>query len=117
VRALAVQALQADRRRAPLRAEELDRLRIVLSFTTAGEPVADPMSVRLAREGLLVSSARGSVAFLPGEVRTVSYALWEARRMGVLGDTREATFARLDVVTLSESANVSPRTSRDIDEP
>lgn len=107
VRMIAVQALQLDRRRAPVRAGELDRLRIVIAFAGPPEPLAEPWSVALEREGLLVQSPRGTIAFLPGEVRTVAYALREARR--VLGDPRDATYARFDVVTLTET---SPTPSR-----
>ena len=104
VRALAAQALRADRRRPPVRRDELDHLRIVLAFAGSGSPVSDPMAVEPAREGLLVTSAGGSVAFLPGEARTVAYMLREARRAGVLGDVREAAFQRFQVVTVAEPA-------------
>ncbi len=109
VRDLAVQVLHSDRRRLPVRREELDGLRVVVSLAGPGTPVADPMSVALAREGLLVRSPLGSVAFLPGEARTVTYALREARRIGVLADARDATFERFDVIAISEP---SPRRER-----
>jgi hypothetical protein len=60
------------------------------------------MTVQPALEGLLVSGPHGSVAFLPGEARTVSWALREARRIGVIADSHEATFQRFDVVTVEE---------------
>ena len=104
VRELAVKALNADRRRQPVRREELVRLRVVVSLAGPGTPVADPMSVPLAREGLLVRSALGSVAFLPGEVRTVAYALREARRIGVLVNSGDAWFERFSVIAISEPA-------------
>jgi hypothetical protein len=104
VRAIAVQALAADRRRSPVRRDELDGLRIVISFAASPIPIADPMTIAPARDGLLVTGDQGSVAFLPGEARTVSWALREARRSGVLGDSRAATYARFEVVTLSETA-------------
>ncbi len=102
VRALAVLALQADRRRPPVRREELDGLRIVLSFAGPGTPLADPMAIAPGREGLLVRGSTGSVAFLPGEARTVAYALREARRIGVIADARDAAFERFDVATVAE---------------
>ena len=103
VRALAAQALRADRRRPPIRRDELDHLRIVLAFAGSGSPVSDPMAVEPAREGLLVTSARGSVAFLPGEARTVAWALRESRRIGVLdGAVSSASYRRFPVVVLSE---------------
>jgi AMMECR1 domain-containing protein len=103
VRALAVEALRADPRRPPVRRHELEELRIVLSFVDEGEVLANPMSVDPGREGLLVSSPRGAVAFLPGEARTVRWALGEARRAGVLrAGHDDASYRRLRVVTLSE---------------
>lgn len=106
VRTLAAQALYSDRRHPPVRREELEELRIVLSFCGPATPIGDPMRVDPAREGLLVSTERGSVAFLPGEARTVSWALGEARRAGILRrDARGARFDRFSVVVLDE---VSP---------
>ena len=102
VRELAVQVLHSDRRRLPVRREELEGLRVVVSLAGPGTPVADPMSVPLAREGLLVQSPLGSVAFLPGEARTVAYALREARRIGVLADAHDASFERFKVIAISE---------------
>jgi AMMECR1 len=103
VRALASESLTADRRRPPVRADELDSLRIVIAFGGAPQPIADPMLVNPARDGLLVSSARGTIAFIPGEARTVAWALREARRVGVLeGPTSNASYARFDAVVLSE---------------
>lgn len=116
VRALAVEALHADRRRPPVRREELDDLRIILSFTDEGETITNPMLVDPGREGLLVSSPRGAVAFLPGEARTVRWALREARRIGVLKDgTADASFSRFHVVTLAEPAR-APEDEEDSDE-
>lgn len=102
VRALAGAALASDPRHPPLRQAELATLRVVLAFAGAGEPVADPMSVDPGREGLLVGGARGHIAFLPGEARTVAWALREARRAGVLDASEPAEFTRFPVVTITE---------------
>jgi AMMECR1 domain-containing protein len=103
VRALAVQSLQADRRHPPVRREELPGLRIVISFTGPPEPLIDPMQVNPGRDGLLVSSSGGSVAFLPGEARTVAWALHEARRIGVIqGSAENARYYRFPVIVLAE---------------
>jgi AMMECR1 domain-containing protein len=107
VRALAEAALAADPRHPPLRRDELATLRIVLAFAGAGAPVADPMSVDPGREGLLVGGARGHLAFLPGEARTVAWALREARRAGVLDATQPAEFTRFPVVTITEPESPS----------
>jgi AMMECR1 domain-containing protein len=105
VRALAVRSLHADRRHPPIRREELAHLRVIITFAGSPEMIADPMEVALGREGLLVSSGTASVAFLPGEARTVRWALQEARRIGVLqGPTGSATYARFPVVVLTEAA-------------
>lgn len=105
LRQLAVRALTSDRRRAPVRAEELANLRVSIAF--AGEPtlVADPMTARPALEGLRVDGPGGSVAFLPGEARTVAWALREARRIGVLtGTASDARYSRFPVVVMREPA-------------
>lgn len=100
---LAVQVLSSDVRRPPVRPEELSRLRVVISFAGEGEAIASPYDARPGAEGLLVSSPRGSVAFLPGEARTVAWALTEARRIGVIqGAAADVTYRRFPVVALSE---------------
>lgn len=103
VRVLAVQSLQADRRHPPVRREELPGLSIVISFTGPPEAVTDPMQVNPGRDGLLVSSGGGSVVFLPGEARTVAWALHEARRIGVIqGSAENARYYRFPVIVLAE---------------
>ena len=104
VGSLAVQAVHADRRHPPVRRDELQQSRIVIAFAGPGEAIADPMAVQPAREGLLVITPRGTAAFLPGEARTVSWALRQARRIGVLGAAEDATYLRFQVVTLAEPA-------------
>ncbi len=101
---LAARALTADRRRAPVRGDELDSLRIVLAFAGDDTPVADPYAVHPLREGLKLETARGGIAFLPGEARTIAWALAEARRAGVLvGPVSEARCSRFPVVVIQES--------------
>jgi AMMECR1 domain-containing protein len=104
VRALAVEALRADRRRPPVRREELPDLAIVIAFTSAGEPVTSPWLVDPGREGLGIATERGSIAFLPGEARTVQWALDQARRAGVMASGLEPAYRRLEVVTVAERA-------------
>jgi len=105
LRLLGGQVATNDRRRPPVRAEELDTLRLVLAFAGDPTPVADPMSVDPMREGLKIETDRGAVAFLPGEARTISWALREARRIGVLaGPVSEARCSRFEVVTLQGPA-------------
>jgi len=103
LRGLATRALSSDPRHAPVRHEELGRLRIVIAFAGPSEPVSDPMHVNPSRDGLLITTSRGSVAFLPGEARTISWALREARRIGVLqGSRSDAAYQRFPVVALRE---------------
>jgi len=102
--ALARAALGADPRHPPVRRDELDSLRVVITFAGAGRAIADPYAVDPGREALLVSTPRGSVAFLPGEARTVSWALREARRLGLLvPGSRDASYRGFPVVTLAET--------------
>jgi hypothetical protein len=102
---LAVRALTEDRRRAPVRAGELDSLRVVIAFAGDAAPVGDPYAVQPLREGLKLETSRGAIAFLPGEARTVAWALGEARRAGVLaGPVSEARCSRFPVVVIREPA-------------
>ncbi len=110
VRALATRLLTDDRRRAPIDSDELERLRLVIAFAGVAEPIAEPDRVDPMREGLRIETERGAIAFLPGEARTIAWALREARRVGVLtGATSDARFSRFDVVTLSGPARVPSR--------
>jgi len=105
VRQLAARVADADLRRPPVRAGELDSLRLVIAFAGEGEAVSDPYTVNPAREGLKVETERGAVAFLPGEARTVRWALAEARRIGVLtGSLSEARYTRFPVVVIQGPA-------------
>jgi AMMECR1 domain-containing protein len=117
VRALAIESLHADRRRPPIGREEVPSLRIVIAFAGSGERVADPMDVDPGQEGLRITSGSASMAFLPGEARTVSWALREAKRVGVIqGSEQTAEFHRFPVVTLSEPTP-PPSPEEEPDEP
>jgi hypothetical protein len=105
VTALGEQLAASDRRHPPLLAQELDTLRLVVAFAGDAHAVADPLGVDPRREGLRIESARGAVAFLPGEARTVAWAIREARRIGMLeGPASEARFSRFAVVVLQGPA-------------
>jgi len=101
--ALARRVVSDDPRHPPVRRDEIDTLAVVVSFAGPPESIADPMAVAPARDGLLIASARGSVAFLPGEARTVAWALGEARRIGVLERASEASFQKFSVVALKDA--------------
>lgn len=103
LQALAVEALSADRRRPAIRRDELDSLRVVIAFAGPAEPV-EPALVDPASEGLLVCGADVAVAFLPGEARTVSWALREARRIGALRAGGDVTYRRFAAVVIAEPA-------------
>ncbi len=92
----------SDPRHAPLRRGEPDSLRVIIAFAGTPVSITDPMQVSPARDGLLVVTPNGSVAFLPGEARTVSWALREARRIGLLARASDATYQTFPVVTLQE---------------
>lgn len=105
LRLLGGQLATNDRRRPPVRDSELDTLRLVVAFAGDPVPVADPLSVDPMREGLKIETDHGAVAFLPGEARTVAWAIREARRIGVLaGPLADARCSRFEVVTLNGPA-------------
>ena len=106
--ALGSQLASQDRRHPPLRAEELDSLRLVVAFAGDAQAIADPSQVDPMHEGLKIETDRGAVAFLPGEARTVAWALREARRIGVLGAREsDAHFSRFPVVVIQGPARVA----------
>jgi AMMECR1 domain-containing protein len=113
LRALGEQLATQDLRHPPLRAEELDSLRLVVAFAGDPQPVAEPQSIDPMHEGLKIESDRGSVAFLPGEARTVAWAQREARRIGVIsGRDSEARYSRFNVVVIqgpARRAGTAPR--------
>ena len=106
VRAIASELLVADRRHPPVMPEELDPLRVTIAFLGDERPLADPYAIDPMREGLRIETERGAVAFLPGEARTVAWALGEARRIGVLRSLADARFVRFAVVVVSGPAVV-----------
>lgn len=109
LRLLGARLATHDRRRPPVLAGELDTLRLVVAFAGDPVPVAEPMSVDPVREGLKIETDRGAIAFLPGEARTVQWAVREARRAGVLaGPLSEARCSKFDVVTLQGPATAGP---------
>ena len=111
VAALGERVVASDRRHAPLDAGELDTLRLVIAFAGDARAVADPFTIDPVREGLKLETDRGAIAFLPGEARTVSWALAEARRAGVLaGPVSEARCSRFAAVVIQGSA--TPRRRR-----
>ena len=111
-RRVAAEAMVADRRHAPVAAEELDSLRVLVAFTGGDQALSDPYAVDPMREGLRIETERGTVAFLPGEARTIAWALGEARRIGVLAAMADARFIRFEAVVLAGPAVLStPRRS------
>ncbi|MFN8587459.1 MAG: AMMECR1 domain-containing protein [Candidatus Eisenbacteria bacterium] len=102
-----------DLRRPPVRAEELDTLRLVVAFASDPVAVRDPMTVDPLREGLRVETERGAVAFLPGEARTIGWALREAKRIGVTAgvSASEVRYSRFSVVTVSGPATLQSHRS------
>lgn len=111
-RRVAADAMVADRRHTPIDPSELEQLRLIVAFTGGDQTLSDPFAVDPMREGLRIETERGTVAFLPGEARTVSWALAEARRIGVLRAQADARFVRFQAVVLSGPALLAPdRTS------
>lgn len=65
--AAAVAAAGLDLRFSPLKAQELPRLRVIVSVVAPPEPVVDPMSLDPLTEGVAVRSALRWGVSLPGE--------------------------------------------------
>jgi hypothetical protein len=108
--ALGERVVASDQRRPPVDAGELDTLRLVIAFAGDAQAVADPLSVDPVRDGLRIETDRGTIAFLPGEARTASWALREARRAGVLaGPISEARCSRFAAVVIRGPARVPIR--------
>jgi AMMECR1 domain-containing protein len=109
--ALGAQVVASDRRHPPLAPGELDSLQLVIAFAGDPRPEREPLALDPMHEGLKIETDRGAVAFLPGEARTVGWALREARRIGVLaGPDSEVRYYRFAVVTLRGPAERVPRT-------
>ncbi len=103
--ALGERVAASDRRHPPLDEGELDTLRLVIAFAGDARPVADPLTVDPVHEGLRIETDLGAIAFLPGEARTASWALREARRAGVLvGSVSEARCSRFAAVVIQGPA-------------
>jgi AmmeMemoRadiSam system protein B/AmmeMemoRadiSam system protein A len=65
VGAMALQAAFNDRRFAPVRREEIDKLEIEISVLTPMKPVAAPGEIVVGRDGVLMSKSGTSAVFLP----------------------------------------------------
>ena len=113
LRELARRIVTDDPRHPPLRAGELDTLAVVVAFAGTPEPIADPMTVSPSRDGLLIATPRGRVAFLPGEARTVAWALSEARRAGILERAADATYQEFAAVVLRDAPAPPHAAARD----
>ena len=110
---LGERVVASDRRHPPLDAGELDTLRLVIAFAGDAQSVADPLTVDPVRDGLRIETDRGAIAFLPGEARTATWALREARRAGVLaGPVSEAHCSRFAVVVVSGPAGTHSKGAR-----
>lgn len=107
IAAMARRAAQGDGRYPPLRRDELDRARIVLSFPETPRPW-DGRPVDPRGWGMVVETPQGAGVLLPGEARTFEWMLAEARRRAGAA-AADAGYSRIfRTRTLGEHAAVLP---------
>lgn len=97
-----VTAATADFRHPPVRASELKDIVIVISFIGAIEPVSNISEIDPKTDGLLLRSGSHAAVLLPGEARTASWQIKEAKRQAGLQANENAELYRIHTATLYE---------------
>jgi Uncharacterized conserved protein len=97
-----VAAATADFRHPPVRASELKDIVIVISFIGAIEPVSNISEIDPKTDGLLLRSGGHAAVLLPGEARTASWQIKEAKRQAGLQANENAELYRIHTATLYE---------------
>lgn len=102
VREYTIAAATRDFRNAPVRKAELKDIVIILSFIGPLEPVSQIQQVDPKTEGLLVRSGNHTAVLLPGEARTASWQLTEAKRQAGIGSGESVEMFKIHTVTVYE---------------
>jgi AMMECR1 domain-containing protein len=96
--AAAAMAAAGDPWHAPLQARDLARGRVEVCLAGPPVPLRSITELNVARDGLLVQSGPRSAVILPGEARTASWALREARRKAGLRPSERADLFRFSAI-------------------
>jgi hypothetical protein len=102
IREYAVAAATRDFRHLPLHESELDDIVIILSFIGPLEPVSGMHEVDPKTEGLLIRTPAARAVLLPGEARTASWQLREARRQAGISGSEPVELYKIHTVTIIE---------------
>lgn len=102
IREYAVSAATRDFRHAPVHESELDDIVIILSFIGPLEPISGVHEVDPKMEGLLIRTPGARAVLLPGEARTASWQLREAKRQAGIGPSEAVELYKIHTVTIVE---------------
>ncbi len=97
-----------DTRFPPLRANEVNRLRIILTVVAGPPQPTLPARIRPREHGVLVRSGTRSAVVLPHEGRTVRRMLTIARRKAGIREGESVEVYVFRVYTIEEPANRRP---------
>ena len=102
LREYAIAAATRDFRHLPVHESELDDIVIILSFIGPLEPVSGMHEDDPKTEGLLIRTPVARAVLLPGEARTASWQLREARRQAGITDSEPVELYKIHTVTIVE---------------
>jgi len=95
-------AATLDFRHNPVRASELDQIVIILSFIQGIEPVSSIAEIDPKSEGLMVRNGDRAAVLLPGEARTASWQIEEAKRQAGIRRGEPVELFKIHTATLYE---------------
>jgi AMMECR1 domain-containing protein len=102
IREYIMAAATSDFRHSPVRASELSDIVIIISFIGPIEPVASISEIDPKVDGLLLRDGSKTAVLLPGEARTASWQIKEAKRQAGLQAGETAELFRIHTATLYE---------------
>lgn len=98
----AIRAATGDTRYRAIRIAELAHLTFTVSIVGPLKPTSDPLRYPPAVFGLLARSGWRTGVILPGEAKTSSWGVTEARRQGGIGSGESCELYVFEAVTLTE---------------
>ena len=102
VREYTAAAATRDFRHLPVHPSELNEIVIIISFIGPLEPISSIHEVDPKTEGLLIRTGNARAVLLPGEARTASWQLQEARRQAGISSREPVELYKIHTVTLYE---------------